>query len=888
MPDPLPMDPVLYARVGPLLDQALELTPELRAQWLAGLRDESTRVLDKLAQLLEEEEDSAREFLPSGPGKYSLEQLLGGWASSLAGTRIGAWTLDDLVGQGGMGTVWSAHRADGTFTGRAAIKLLHLSSVTPIALEQFRREGTLLAALSHPNIARLLDAGVTESGQPYLVMEYVDGVPLDVYAETQQLKRSARIALIRQVLHAISHAHAQLIVHRDLKPSNILVRPDGRVTLLDFGIGRQLLQSPADEFSLVTEVGARALTPLFASPEQLRGEAIGTASDTYSAGVVAYLLLTGTHPTAGDRRTTTEILRTTLDTEPRRTALGDLDTILRKALKKAPTERYETAAAFNDDLQRYTEHKPVSARPDTLGYRMRRFVRRNRSGVAGTCVAIAALIATTGVAIRQAWQAERARDRAVFQTERAEATRQFQTLLMSQIGTTTLSQKQLLDKGVQMFEAGKTTDPRITISLLLNFADRYAELDRHVEERALLLRADSSARRVANVPAMFSTACALARHYLATDQVETAKQQLARAETVVAGTAAAGEVDRVACLLARARLFPKNTGTDSAIILYRRVVAILDSTGRSNTLQMVAVQSILAGHLSDVNRGRDAIAVLERQQQALTRLGLAGSFASTGVMANIATARGPLGERAAILPIWGQVNARVTAADTAGGVNPTTGFNFASELLADGQSDSALVWYRAVAASAAKRRSAVIESRAKFGIVRSLATLGRGAEAAPVLTQYLSMLRALRRPTDRDSLILTAAIAAALKDTAGAIVLLEGVMTLDSVLVSPPTNRKSWSAMRMLTPLLLSQGTVERARTYARVMRGIANTDSLTATRSADVGLADLYLARTFAAQGMRDSARVWAIAAQTALRAGAGPRHAQTQEAEALLGTLR
>ncbi len=887
MADALPLDPLLYARVGPLLDQALELPPDRRAQWLGGLRHESAEVLDALTRLLAQD-GATGAFLPSGPGTYSLEQLLGGWATSLAGTPIGAWILDEPIGQGGMGTVWLAHRADGTFTGRAAIKLLHLSSVTPAALDQFRREGTLLATLSHPNIARLLDAGVTEAGQPYLVMEYVDGVPLDVYAQTQQLSQTKRIGLMQQVLEAISHAHAHLIVHRDLKPSNILVRPNGRVTLLDFGIGKQLLQSPGEARSEVTDVGARALTPLFASPEQLRGEAIGTASDTYSAAVVAYQLLTGTHPTAGDSRTTAEILRTTLETEPRRTALGDLDTILRKALKKVPGERYETAAAFNDDLQRYLEHKPVRARPDTLSYRVRRFVRRNRGGLAGASVAIVAVMTAAGVAVRQAWQAERARDGAQFQTERAEATRQLQTLLLSQVGTTALSQKQLLDKGMQMFEAGKSTDPRVTISMQLSFADRYSELERNEEARAILLRADSAARRIVDVPAMFATACALARNYIERNAPELARQQLARAEQVVAGTEAERRVDRVACLLARASLLPRNAGIDSTLILYRRVVAILDSTGRSNTLQMVAVQSLLASHLGDIDRGREAIAVLERQQDALTRLGLSGSFASVGVMANIATARGELGERAAILPIWRQVNARIIAADTAGGVNPTTGFNFAAELLADGQPDSALVWYRAVAASAAKRKNAVVESRAQFGIVRSLTMLGRAAEAAPAFTTYLAMLRALKRPTDRDSLILTAGLTAARNDTAGAVVLLEGVMTLDSVLVTPQTNRRSWSALRTLTPLLLSRGNAERARTYAQVMRQIANTDSLTATQSADVGLANLYLARAFAAQRMPDSARVWASAARTALRAGAGPKHSATREAEALLGTLR
>lgn len=186
------------------------------------------------------------------------------------------------------------------------------------------------------------------------------------------------------------------------------------------------------------------------------------------------------------------------------------------------------------------------------------------------------------------------------------------------------------------------------------------------------------------------------------------------------------------------------------------------------------------------------------------------------------------------------------------------------------------------------RKNVVVERRAQFGIVRSLASLGRGTEAAPALTRYLSMLRVLRGPRDRDSLMLTAGITAALNDTVGAVVLLEGVMTLDGVLVAGQTNRKSWSSLRTLTPLLLSRGNAERARSSAQVMRQIANTDSLTATRSADVGLADLYLAQAFAALSMPDSARVWATAVTTALRAGASAGHVHTRQAEALLGTLR
>ncbi len=888
MPDALPLDPLLYARVGPLLDQALDVAPELRTEWLASLRDESPEVVATLAKLLAQD-NASDEFLPSGPGRYSLEHLLGGWATSMAGTPVGAWTLDEPIGQGGMGTVWLAHRADGTFSGRAAIKLLHLSSVTPLALERFRSEGTLLATLSHPNIARLLDAGVTDAGQPYLVMEYVDGLPLDVYAQQQKLTQVQRLALIQQTLDALTHAHAHLIVHRDLKPSNILVRPNGRVTLLDFGIGKQLLDSPTDAQSAVTQDGGRALTPLFASPEQLRGDAIGTASDTYSAGVVAYQLLTGVHPTAGESRTTTDIMRTTLEAEPRRSNLGDLDTVLRRALKKMPSERYETAAAFNDDLQRYVEHKPVRARPDTLAYRVHRFVQRNRVGVAGASLAILALMATTGVAVRQARVAARERDNALFQSERAETIRQFQTVLLSQISTTPLNLKQLLDKGMQTFDAGQTTDPRITVSLLMNFADRYAELELPQQELSLLLRADSVARISADASTKFATVCALALHYADQHQLDPAQREIKRSDVIAgASDGAIVPLDRVTCLMARARVLDEQNVPDSALALTRQAVATLEQAGRGNTMQMISTRVALAGRLSDLNFAREAVAELELQRSALARMGLEGSLPSTAVLANLTNAQSTLGERAAVLPVLRRVNELLRSADSASGINQVTGYNFAAELLADDQVDSALVWFRAVAATAVLRKSPVVEYRANFGVIRSLARLGRGAEAAPVFARYLAMLRALGRPTHRDSLILTASIAAATRDTARAVVLLERVMTMDSVLVIPPNDRKSWTALRTLTPLLLSQQMPERAMTYARIMRRIADTDSLTGTRSADVGLANLYLAHAFAAQGMRDSARVWALAAQTALRVGAGAQHAHTREAETLLGTLR
>jgi hypothetical protein len=602
--------------------------------------------------------------------------------------------------------------------------------------------------------------------------------------------------------------------------------------------------------------------------------------------------LAGVHPTAGEARSTAEILRTTCEVEPQRTNLGELDSILRKALQKLPDERYETAAAFNDDLHRHLAHKPVRACPDSLGYRVSRFTRRHRLGVAGATAAMLAVMVTAGVAVRQAQRAAQARDRAVFQSERAETTRQFQTVLLSQIGTEPLDLRQLLDKGVQMFEAGRPPDPRITATLLMSFAERYAELKLHGVEGSLLWRADSAARASGDPITRRATTCALALHFAVAENrgsVDSAATQLQQSDALASRlTGPIDPLDDVTCLEARARLLTNARQPDSALTLTRRIIQILENAGRVNTLQMIAARSTMAGLFGSLNRSRLAVAEHERQLEALSQMGLAGSLTSTVILSNLATERNTLGERAAVLPLRREVNRRLAAADSVGGFNPVTAFNLASDLFADEQVDSALVWFRASAASARIRQLPVVEGRALLGIVRSLAALDRSPEGALIAEQYLTLVRGLKGPVDRDSLIVTSFVAAGAHDTAAAIARLEHVLEMDGVLRSPPRNRKSWTALRTITPLLLSQGATDRAATYARLMRGIADIDSLTTTRSADVGLADLYLARAFAAGGSRDSARVRARAARVALGAGAGQAHAQTRAAADLIAALR
>ncbi|HSC58100.1 MAG TPA: serine/threonine-protein kinase, partial [Gemmatimonadales bacterium] len=287
-----PLDPLDWQALNALLDAALELEPEARAAWLAERRRERPDLVDHLEQLLAREARADAEGFLSPAEAPPMAELL----ASPVTRELGPWRLERPIGQGGMGTVWLASRADGRFKATAAIKFLALALSGPEGESRFRAEGHVLARLTHPNIARLLDAGVSPGGQPYLVLEHVDGQAIDQWCDEHRLNVAGRVALFQQVLAAVAHAHANLIVHRDLKASNILVAKDGTVKLLDFGIAKMLEGAPEDD----TVTRTRMLTFDAAAPEQIRGEPVSTATDVYALGILLYQLLAGRHPTNED------------------------------------------------------------------------------------------------------------------------------------------------------------------------------------------------------------------------------------------------------------------------------------------------------------------------------------------------------------------------------------------------------------------------------------------------------------------------------------------------------------------------------------------------------------------------------------------------------------
>jgi serine/threonine-protein kinase len=536
------MDAERWKLLSPLLDRALALSEGERARWLATLEVDDRSIATELEMLLSEADGlAASNYLEHAPG-------LAVWhAATLAGQVFGAYTLEQPLGHGGMGSVWLAHRSDGRYEGKAAVKLLNLALVGRTAEERFRREGDVLARLAHRHITRLIDAGIAPTGQPYLVLEYVEGERIDAWCDHHRLDIDARLALFLDVLAAVAHAHSHLIVHRDIKPANVLVDRSGSVKLVDFGIAKLVDDDQhGGEATQLTRDGGRVLTPEFSAPEQLLGQPVTTATDVYALGVLLYLLLVGRHPAGEAAQPAAGLVRSIVDTSPaalsdavsregsssaeavaeaaghrgstperlHRRLRGDLDNIVAKALKKDPRERYASVDAFADDLRRHLGHEPVAARPDSLAYRAGRFVRRNRLPVALASVALAAVLAGLAGTIMQARRAIAQRDFALKQVARVHATNDLTSFLLYDAGSEgkPFTADELLARGAGIVERAAAGPSKV--DLLVTIGNGYWRLGQH--DRALpifreayaLSRSDSDPDRRARAACAFGKSLA--------------------------------------------------------------------------------------------------------------------------------------------------------------------------------------------------------------------------------------------------------------------------------------------------------------------------------------------------------------------------------------------
>lgn len=490
-----------WPQLSGLLDEALSLPAEQRAGWLTSLPQEHAALGDTLARLLGMQGGvNTHELLNTLP---RLGDGLPGASAAVdgpgPGDEVGPYRLVRELGRGGMGSVWLAERADGQLRRSVALKLPRLTWADGLA-QRMARERDILASLEHPHIARLYDAGVDPLGRPWLALEHVQGLPIGAYASGQGLAVRARIDLLLQVCEVVAYAHSRLVIHRDLKPSNILVTDDGQVRLLDFGIAR-LVQPDggAEAEPALTEAAGRAMTLQYASPEQVRGETLSTATDVYSLGVVAYELLAGALPYRLKRGSAAELEEAVAqgeaqrasdratDAATRRALRGDLDAVLAKALHADQKQRYPSITAFADDLQRFLAQRPVRAQPDLWRYRAAKLVARYRWPFALSTLALLSVLAAAAAALHQARAAADERDRARLALETNEQVQEFVTSLFAVPQPPDIK---YIDQGLARVRAeqGKVKDA-VRARMLLALANLYVSIGRWEPAQAVFREA---------------------------------------------------------------------------------------------------------------------------------------------------------------------------------------------------------------------------------------------------------------------------------------------------------------------------------------------------------------------------------------------------------------
>ncbi len=522
------LNPERWQQIESILDQALDRPPDQRMSFLNEVCSDDPQLLEQVKTALEAS-GAVNTFLEAPTGKH-LEALLDELplpeTADLERQRVGRYRVIRPIGRGGMAQVYLARRDDEAFKQHVALKIIRRGMDTEDILRRFRTERQILAALHHPHIARLLDGGMTDDERPFFVMEYIDGVPLTKYCDDHRLSVDDRLRLFQHVCSAVHYAHKNLIVHRDLKPSNILVTNEGEVKLLDFGIAKFLNPDLPGYTVPMTRTEMRVMTPEYASPEQVRGQTITTASDIYSLGVVLYELLTGRRPYQLSGRGQMELERVICETDPdrpstaitraetvegdatitpevismarntptdrlRRRLSGDLDTIVLKALRKEQDRRYQSAEAFLEDIKRHLTGLPVNAQRATVGYRTKKFIKRHQFGTAAA-LAFAVLLATFFVVlVMEQAKTELALKQAQVEGAKAEQVKDFLIDLLEVSDPDfargeEVTARSLLDRGTEQIETELTDQPEVQAELMHVMGVAYRQLGLYDESQPLL------------------------------------------------------------------------------------------------------------------------------------------------------------------------------------------------------------------------------------------------------------------------------------------------------------------------------------------------------------------------------------------------------------------
>jgi serine/threonine-protein kinase len=655
------MSDTQLTRAERLFAEAVELEPADQAGYVAAQCNDDDMLRAEVEQLLSAAKASEAYF-SALPGRFGIDRLRNGTLDecrAAAGQVFGQYRLIRLIGSGGMGAVWLAERADGRFEGAVAVKLLTRPG-SGEALASFDREAHYLAKLTHPNIARLLDAGVGPGDLPFLILEYVDGEPIDAWCDRHSQSIDRRLDLFLRVTDAVAHAHSRLIVHSDIKPSNVLVGEDGTVKLLDFGIATLL------DGDLRNDAG-RALTPEFASPEQLAGETISTATDVYSLGLLLFKLLTGSglrhldDPTAlqnlrRESRLDPPSLASTLDESqdlapdelraiaagrgvtPNRllkTLRGELDPIVRKALAVEPGERYRTVDDFAADLRHYRRNEPVAAVPNSVEYRARKFVSRHRGGVLSAALTAIVLIGAAVVTTWQSIEARQQRDEALFQQRRVMATNQFLNLMLSELGPDgeALPLNELLDRGTALIDREFGSGTPFVAYTLYDISVLYATIGQLERQLALLERAETVARDDGDKRLLATVLCARARALHVSDPAASARY-LAEGLEVLPANDSSDVADDLQCARAQGLALATAGDNADAARVFAAALARLDASDMASPDSRITLLNDLTEQYLNTGRNAEALASMDRVIAESERIGRGNTAAHVTYLAN--------------------------------------------------------------------------------------------------------------------------------------------------------------------------------------------------------------------------------------------------------------
>jgi eukaryotic-like serine/threonine-protein kinase len=882
-----------HRRIDAVFDAVLDLSPDEQMAYLDRVASDDSELHGEVRRLLHAHH-RAEGFLEAPLAQVVGPLLDDAGRLSIGGDRVGPWRIVRPIGKGGMGIVLLGERADGQFEQRAAIKIIQYG--TPGLIRRFLEERRILALLDHPGIARLIEGGLTPRGLPYFAMELVDGQHIDRYCEDHDLSVEARVELIAQVCDAVSYAHQHLIIHRDLKPSNILVTQAGRVRLLDFGIAKLLSNSAG---RALTETGLPAMTPEFAAPEQVRGEAVSTATDVYALGVVLYLLLTGQHPHDIRNKSLGELARiigTEMPPKPsarapearRRRLQGDLDLIVLTALQKEPHRRYQSPAALADDLRRFRDGHPIGARRDTVAYRVGKFVRRHRTAVGAGVLALAALLTATVItttqmvdARRQRDDARAQRDRAVFQEQRATASSGFLEALLQSLGPTgrPYTTLELLGRARELLESDFRADPRFVARMMIDLSAHYAAIDNVSEQLALLARARELATRADDAETMAHAGCTLGLILAGRDETDAARAALNRAAEALGKVREPAVRARMQCLLGQAQLAIGDGPPDRALTLARQAVGLAEAAGDTGSVAYADALATVSAQLHNQNQVRDALLAVRRVTATLDRIGRGSTLSMLYARLDEARYLRDLGEMRtadsalrAVVRLGERIDPRYAGANVS---------ILAGEIaLALDRPDSAFAALEQAVAHAREYHDTFRERWALERLVAGLVDHG----FVPRGRARLAQLNGLSRDRDRPMLrMLEARFAEAAGDPASAyrtyLAALKERGFPDNRDI-PPWHRIVFRAANAA----LASGDAVAADSLARHALRLERLLGQDEIRSGDMGLALLVLGRARLTQGDSAGGRDALARAVGPLEFGLGPDHPQSRAARQLL----